>query len=254
MLEVIDKGQRPELADVAARLGLRVEERLRVAALVVGDLVAGAVPRRAAITAEFEPELRNVLADLAGIVSGCGFLAKPGLFDDARLHHTWWAVQADGIGLARIDLDEASDTFYDYSLRDFFSVPASTGQIAVDGPYVDYLGTNEYILTWGVPVTISGAFIGVLGADVTLQDLQRYLLSTSPRRPRPQAMVTSRGRVIYSTVPKPAPGSMVRSADLVGWFTEGDRVPSRAETMDVWPCAGLPWAVLELTPVSQESE
>lgn len=253
MWQSIENGPRPELADLAARVALRVEERLRVASLRVGDLLAASVPRTSAVTAAFESEFRDILADLDGLVSGCGFLSVPSLFEDTVLSHTWWALDTGSVAIARIDLDEASDSFYDYTAKDFFRLPATTGQIGVDGPYVDYLGTNEYILTWGVPVLLSGAFVGIVGADVTLKDLQRLLLSMSPASPSPQALVNSRGRVIFSTVAKPAPGSMVRSPDLMSWFQSGTRAPSRNAEMQVWPCAGLPWAALLLpSPVRKD--
>lgn len=248
MWQTIESGSRPELADLAARLGSRVEERLRAASLRAGDLLASAVPRTTAITSDFESEARSVLDSLSGIASGCGFLATPNLFKDAVLSHTWWSLEDGAVEIARLDLDESSDSFYDYTAKDFFRIAATTGQMAVDGPYVDYLGTNEYILTWGVPVLLSGAFVGIVGIDVTLQDLQRQLLAMSSSHPQPQALVNSRGRVIFSTVAKPAPGSMVRSPDLMSWFQSGTRAPSRNADMQVWPCAGLPWATLLLAP------
>lgn len=253
MWQTIESGSRPELADLAARVGSRVEERLRAASLRVGELLASVAPRTSSVTSGFEQEARAVLDSLAGIASGCGFLATPNLFVDSVLSHTWWTVESGSVAIARLDLDESSDSFYDYTAKDFFRLPASTGQMAVDGPYVDYLGTNEYILTWGVPVVLSGAFVGTVGVDVTLQDLQRQLLAMSSARPQPQALVNSRGRVIFSTTAKPSPGSMVRSPDLMSWFQGGTRVPSRNADMEVWPCAGLPWAALAL-PVPGRKE
>jgi len=194
----------------------------------------------------FEAEVRSVLEDLAGIVSGCGFLATPDLFPDSALSHTWWTIESGTVEIARLDLDESSESFYDYTSKDFFRLPTTTGQMVVTGPYVDYLGTDGYILTWAVPVFLSGTVVGTVGADVTLQDLQLQLLAMGSSTPEPQALVNSRGRVIFSTVSKPESGSMVRSSDLTAWFKGGTRPPVRNDEMQVWPCAGLPWAALVL--------
>ena len=39
-----------------------------------------------------------------------------------------------------------------------------TGERAITGPYVDYLCTDQYTLTFTAPLVVDGRFLGVAGA------------------------------------------------------------------------------------------
>ncbi|HTW21555.1 MAG TPA: hypothetical protein VME70_15260 [Mycobacteriales bacterium] len=244
--EIAD-GEPPDLVRAAGQVGTLVERRLRVAASVAAKSLAEAVPRRSATARALEPEFVEVLSDLSKLVSGAGFLAKPGFFPDADLHHSWWASAPGTAVIAEVDLDESSDSFYDYPEKEWFRVPATTGQMSVAGPYVDYLGTNEYILTWGVPVSLSGAFVGAVAADVRLQDMQRFLLASQQADPYAEVLVNAKGRVMFSTSAAVETGSMFRSAAFAAWMNAGSRPPTATRGLEMWPCAGVPWAVLRFT-------
>jgi hypothetical protein len=244
---MIQRGAAPQLAGAAGRIAARVEVRLRSAAATTGAAITQAVPRRSSVVQQLEPTFAELLRDLPGLVSGAGFLAKPGLFSDAHLHHSWWVLAGDATAMARVNLDDSSDSFYDYPTKEFFRIPAVSGQLAVMGPYVDYLGTGGYILTWGCPVHISGAFIGTVGADVTLHDLQSQLMSEVAEPPDTEVLVNGKGRIVYSTSAELESGTMFRSADFTSWTDAGDRVPTATDTFEIWPCAGLPWAAIRLT-------
>ncbi|WP_067812768.1 cache domain-containing protein [Actinomadura kijaniata] len=172
---------------------------------------AASRPDRAAV----EP-LRDDAAALIGrhaaLVSGAGFVAAPGLLADAPMWLEWW--QAAGTSPAErlvVDLDPASPGFYDYTRYGWFTVPRDTGRVHVHGPYVDYYGTDQYILTLSTPVLDGEGFLGIAGADLFVRRLEPSVL---PPMPPGAVLVNSQGRVIVSRSARHLTGALLRGLDL----------------------------------------
>jgi len=191
------------------------------------------------------PAIHATLESLDGLASGCGFLAAPNAFRGGRLCQQWWSwAEGEAVELT-LDFDSGSESFYDYSVKEYFARPAVTGLPEIEGPYVDYLCTQEYILTCAVPVLVRDRFVGVVGADISIGSFQRRLLDEDfGGVDIAAALVNNKGRVIFSTVSRLEPGSMVRNAELTEWFTAKDRAAVRTTDFKVWPCEPLPWAVI----------
>lgn len=109
----------------------------------------------------------------------------------------WWARKEDGT-LGRLDLDmtPGSSRYYDYEKLPFFSTAASTGEQSMWGPYVDFLGFEEYILTFAAPLTIHGRFTGVAACDIRLKDLEPLIMPTLRAISADAALVNASNRVI----------------------------------------------------------
>lgn len=109
----------------------------------------------------------------------------------------WWIRKGAG-SLARLDFDltPGSNRYYDYEKLPFFSTAASTGEQTVWGPYIDYLGFEEYILTFTAPFSVHGAFTGVAGCDIRLKDLEPLIMPHLRVIPGDAALINASNRVI----------------------------------------------------------
>jgi len=238
-------GAGPALAKAAVQLMAPVSDSLNV---LRSEAAAIFVRSEQPVASDFEalrPTTQAILRSFDGSIFGCGFMAAPGVLAWGRLFQEWWTLLDGEVEQVNLDFDSRSESFYDYSLKEYFCLPAETGAPHVEGPYVDYLCTQEYILTMALPVSASGHFTGVVGADISLEHLQRELLDRDVVHPgKALSLVNKKGRVIFSTVSRLEPGAMVRDPELSAWFATKEHEPSRTSDFHIWPCAGLPWAVL----------
>ncbi|NKX55189.1 cache domain-containing protein [Arthrobacter mobilis] len=110
-------------------------------------------------------------------VVGAGVIFSISSIQDAEGVLEWW-VRNDRNGIEKLDFDLAPEgnSFYDYEQLPWFSVAARTGRQTIAGPYVDYLGFNEYIMTCTVPSYVHGSFIGVTGCDLRIRDLEEVFI------------------------------------------------------------------------------
>lgn len=132
---------------------------------------AGPVTSAAALDAVQRPARR--LLD-QGIALGAGYVASPGVLRDQSLYLAWW--QGDNRQLLGDSPAPASGDPLDYTRREWFRVPVRTGHRHVTGPYVDYICSDEYVVTCTVPVIVDGHVVGVAGADVLAETLERLLM------------------------------------------------------------------------------
>ena len=178
---------------------------------------------RAGIDAFVEDMVRTEFDDDRLPVIGAGFVAAPGFIPDAEWHLAWWLGELNTFGLEarsphirRLDAveDPASDEFRDYTALEWWRVPLSTGRRHLTGPYVDYLCTDAYTVTLTVPVHDGDRTIGVVGADLYVDEIERRQLPRLRALGRPATLVNSSGRVIASTDSSRAPGSLLRLEGL----------------------------------------
>ncbi|SDP84720.1 hypothetical protein SAMN04487914_1607 [Arthrobacter sp. ok909] len=109
----------------------------------------------------------------------------------------WWSRKDSGaIGRLDFDLTPGSSRYYDYEKLPFFSTAASTGEQTLWGPYIDYLGFEEYILTFAAPFSVHGNFAGVAGCDIRIKDLEPLLMPILRVIPADAALINASNRVI----------------------------------------------------------
>lgn len=143
------------------------------------------------------------------MLDGIGFIVRPSALADAHRHIEWWRRSTNDGSIDRFPIDVSADA-YSYERRPYFLLPVQ-GLRAIDGPYVDYLATQEYILTFGVPVTVDDEFIGVSGCDVLFEDMEQLLLPILRQVGR-AAVVNRDGRVVVSTSPSATSGERLRTS------------------------------------------
>lgn len=159
------------------------------------------------------------LEDPAGLAIGAGFVAAPGFLREAEFHLAWWLGRSNTFGVTGSDAevrrlraveDPSADDFRDYTALEWWRVPLETGATHITGPYVDYLCTDDYTLTLTMPVRFEDRIVGVVGADLYVTEVERTLLPVLRRVPGTATIVNASGRVVLSTDPHRATGTLVR--------------------------------------------
>ena len=170
---------------------------------------------------------RSVVKDLASdqlSIIGAGYVAEPGFIPDAHWHLAWWLGDLNTFGMGsdaprirRLDAieDPTSESFRDYTTLEWWRVPTRTGLPHITGPYVDYLCTDEYTLTLTTPVFHRDRVIGVVGADLYVEDVERSLLPAMRAVGSVITLINGSGRVVLSTDPHLATGTLLRAEGLV---------------------------------------
>jgi hypothetical protein len=202
----------------------------RMAEVVAAALPGDRRPRLADLSA-LESLATAQLTRPDRLVVGSGLIAHPDLITDAPWHLAWWTAGADGrIAPLRVESDPARDGFRDYTLLEWWAVPWRTGRRHITGPYVDYLCTDAYTLTFTVPVHgPDGSMAAVVGSDVYVARAERLLLPSLRAGGRPATVANTAGRVVVSTFSTHLTGSLVR-AEPAGWLRH--------------EAAGVPFSVL----------
>lgn len=142
----------------------------------IGEKVFSAVEHRRPMTAAALTELVAPLAAAtlaAHPVVGAGFVVNPGWLTDRELYLAWWQGEAQQ-PLAERGVPIGHHVF-DYTRHEWFQTPLTTGARHVTGPYVDYVCTDEYVLTATVPVHADGQMVGVAGADTRLETFEQLM-------------------------------------------------------------------------------
>lgn len=189
----------------------------RVAAELTTALETEATPRRSHLGA-VERLVQPVLGDPAHPVQGAGFVAAVGLLEDAAYWLEWFAADAEGRVQRLVTHSEPQGIgFYDYESLPWYVVPRDSGHPHVTGPYVDYLCTEEYTLTFTTPITTGGRFAGVVGADIAVPRAEQLLLPPLCAARARLAVVNDDGRILSSNSGHHVCGDLLPD----GWRTSG---------------------------------
>ncbi len=143
------------------------------------------------------PEIAHTFLEGHHAAVGAGAIFAVASVSEAQGALEWWLRNDAGrISKREFDLVPDTDAFYDYEQQPWFTIAARTGHLALVGPYVDYLGMGEYILTLTVPLYVDGTFVGVAGSDIRVRDLEGVFLPAMRAVPGDAALLNSQDRVI----------------------------------------------------------
>ena len=110
----------------------------------------------------------------------------------------------------------ATESFRDYTNLEWWRAPSSTLAQHITGPYVDYLCTDDYTLTLTAPVLFTSRMVGVVGADLYVNDIERALLPRVASIDGSATIVNASGRVVVSNDTARPTGSLLRLDTLSG--------------------------------------
>lgn len=146
------------------------------------------------------------------VVDGCGLIFAHSALgtEDGRLE--WW-VREDEARFARYSFGMApgADRYYDYERHEWFIRAFEDGHSVAVGPFIDYLGVEDYIITLTIPAVVGDRRVGAVGTDVQLDDLERALLPIMLRCESEITLLSNHGNVLLSTSAHYLPGEAVTS-------------------------------------------
>lgn len=150
----------------------------------------------------------------------------------------WWRAQPKGEPkFVTHDLNPDSLNYYDYTTREWFKLPSSTGRPVAVGPYVDLGGINVSIITLCVPApTAQGTH--VLGCDLPLVKLEKVFLRALQIREPAVVLLGPNGRVIASNNARIATGNLLPPEDI-------ERAEASLDISAGQP-SRLPWKLISL--------
>jgi hypothetical protein len=188
-----------------------VFERLgRLAAAVLASRPAG--PERGRWSASDADQVRSALLALIGedrLAVGFGFAAAPGEVDDLARYMCWYQRKGERIERLRLNFDPTSIDVYDYLEMEWFGLAEQGRPRVAFGPYVDYSGADQYIVTATVPVVVDDRFVGIAGVDLAAGELERRLIQVLRGTALDAAIVSAERRVIAANTPRWVVGSRV---------------------------------------------
>ncbi|SDK32146.1 hypothetical protein SAMN05428985_103571 [Nocardioides sp. YR527] len=206
------------VTQVEQHFGPIVTELERVRSEVAALFEAGPVTT-ASLRERLEPGSLEFLRN-PNLIGG-GFVVAPGVLTDRRLYLVWWqGEERDFLGDA--DAPGTGEAI-DYTRQPWYRTPERTGELTLVGPYVDFVCTDEYVMTTTMPVYVGGRMVGVAGADTLVETLETMLLPGL--REAGATLVNGHGKAIVSADPQLATGSPLTTA------------------RDMIPCRGLPLSV-----------
>jgi len=164
----------------------------------------------ATLTETVEPLASATLADHP--VVGAGFVARQGWLSDRDLYLAWW--QGDEKQLLAERGVPIGHHVFDYTRHEWFETPRATGSRHVTGPYVDYVCTDEYVLTATVPVHAGAEYVGVAGADTRLETFEQLMREPlrDPTGAGDVVLVNNHDRCVVAADPLLRSGQKVRPA------------------------------------------
>ncbi|GAA3524096.1 PDC sensor domain-containing protein [Nocardioides daeguensis] len=163
---------------------------------------------------------------------GMGFVPAPLVMAGQERAMLWWQRNDGRTSRLRLNFDRTSIDVYDYVEMEWFTQPAA-GQARVSmGPYVDYSGSELYIVTAAVPVLVEGRFVGVAGADLLFGELERRLLDVLRKEPFEAVIVSAERRVIVANSARWVLGTRLASVPAAG-VVDGDAVYAAVEPLPV---------------------
>ena len=179
------------------------------------------------------------LADLEA-VHGVGVLAAQDVVPGATYWMEWWQRRQTG-ELSRDErhiLNSSRDDFYDYSSREYFTGPRDTGRPEACGPYVDYGGVDDLVITVAVPLGDESRFVGIAAIDLRVSVLERHFASWLTDAHGQLMLLNAESRVILSNTVEHNSGDVLHSmrglsaaqVGSFGWSVVSSHTPKPASS------------------------
>lgn len=135
--------------------------------------------------------------DRHAIPEAAGIVLSPGVVNADGGSIEWWKRGEQG-STNRIVFNLSPDAagFYDFVSLDWFADVVSTGKPAIQGPYLDYAGMDQYIMTCMVPLSLDGELIGTAGCDTEVSALETVIMPILRRIPADAALISKMNGIV----------------------------------------------------------
>lgn len=211
-----------QLADTAKELSawfIEIYDDLEALALNAEREIARSRGKRVAMV---ERDLKSVQSAAETFLAkhespeAAGIIIRPGIVgSDGDIE--WWKRDEDG-STSRVlfTLTPQTAGFYDFETLEWFRNVVETGQPTLTGPYLDYAGMDQYILTLTVPFRQGEDIIGAAGCDIDLPALEAALMPILRRVDADAALVSQHGRIVLGNSGRFLVGNRVNDIATAG--------------------------------------
>jgi hypothetical protein len=182
----------------------------------MGDLVLETARTGPLIESRLQP-IRGHAVEWLGTGStacGYGFVAAPGVVDGRDRYLCWFQRSDRDVRRLQLNFDIDDVNVYDYLDMDWYTRTEETRHPVIHGPWVDYTGSDQYVLTMAVPVVNGSDFLGICGSDVVMTRLEVELIPILRRLAGEAFLVNSNRQVVVSNSPRWIPGDRLRTHPL----------------------------------------
>ncbi|WP_324789314.1 cache domain-containing protein [Streptomyces sp. H51] len=171
----------------------------------IADAVVESRPPRGGWSEAHLAKVQKLLVELVAedrLAVGYGFAAAPGQIDGQDRYIAWWQRQGERVVRLRLNFDPMSVDVYDYLQMEWFQLARQPRGRVAYGPYVDYSGSELYVVTAAVPIVADGDFLGVAGVDLSVGDLERRLIAVLRGARTEAVLVNAERRVVAANTPR----------------------------------------------------
>lgn len=165
-----------------------------------------------------EADLKPVKLITAGflarqsVVAAAGVILAPGTIDPNRGTIEWWRHDDQGItGKVVFNLTPQTGSFYDFATLPWFDNAVKNANRTLTGPYVDFGGLDQYIMTMTVPLELGADVIGMVGCDIDVRAIETVIVPILRRIPGDAALLSADQHVILGNSGRFLVGNRVRS-------------------------------------------
>ncbi|WP_049942552.1 cache domain-containing protein [Gordonia sp. KTR9] len=160
----------------------------------------------AALTPTLDAELGR-----SAVSVGIGFVAAPGKVRGRSLYLHWMQLSGSRSVPLKLNLDRRDADVYDYLEMDWYVHARDRRRPVIQGPYLDYSGSDRFVFTLTVPVVVDDEFLGVVGADLLADRVEASLCGILRSHTGRALVVGGDGTVIASNTPDWMPGETLRT-------------------------------------------
>jgi hypothetical protein len=163
-----------------------------------------------------ESRLPSLRGEVAGWLTGTdaavgyGFIAAPDVVEGWQRYLCWFQLGERGVRRLQLNLDPEDVNIYDYLDMDWFSKSRDERRPVVYGPWVDYMGSQQFVLTCTVPVVHDDTFLGIAGADLVVSRLETELIPVLKRIDADVVLVNENRQLVMSNSARWIPGGRLR--------------------------------------------
>ncbi len=194
-------------------------ERLQLVGSRVGEALAGVRGAEATLhEAALRPvgELAHGWLDGADAAFGYGFVAAPGVVEGRERYLYWFQRGERGTRRLKLNFDAGDVNVYDYLDMDWYTKAEADRRPVLYGPYVDYSGSDQFVMTLSLPVVHEGRFVGVAGADLLMTRMEVELVPVLNRVETETVVVNADRQVVMSNSARWIPGDRLPTHPLSG--------------------------------------